>query len=487
MANKQLQSRNFINSTSTNSAPAWRAIIGLFLIIVLCLIGAAPVLFLVFPLGSFAVGIFLYLRYPVLYIGFTWWMWFLTPLIRRLIDFRCGYVTPFPVELTSISITSISLATLVKYLPRTYNRDGLPFILSILAILYGCLMGLIQQPITEPERQIVILLSWLSPVGFGFHLFINWRDYPSCKQNIQRIFIWIVLVTGIYGIFQFLIAPEWDTFYLTQNDLIHLGTPDPLKIRVFSTMTESVPFAAMLMPGLILLLINKEKWRLIAASFGYLTFLLSQARTPWYTFVIALVLLIFSLKGNHQIRMIIGIALTILVIMPLTTVEPFSEQITSRIESFSDLESDRSFRVRMDRVQRSMDYVSTQFIGSGLLSPDMTSIEGIGGSSLASKYFSFNDFGYLTLLVSLGWFGSITYLSGLVLLFLKAFQTHPYRIDIFAICSRAIALASVLRFMTANITTGAYAMPIWGFLGIAIAACKYYKYQYFQKIKTNKT
>ncbi|NJR45504.1 MAG: hypothetical protein HC775_06725 [Hyellaceae cyanobacterium CSU_1_1] len=107
--------------------PAWRAIIGLFLIIILCLlIGAAPILIFLFPLGSLAIGLFLYQRYPILYVGFTWWMWFLTPLIRRLIDYKCGYTTPFPQELAVLLVTSISLVTLVLHFPKIYNRDGLP-------------------------------------------------------------------------------------------------------------------------------------------------------------------------------------------------------------------------------------------------------------------------------------------------------------------------------------------------------------------------
>ena len=292
---------------SLKPAPAWRAIIGLFVIIVLCLlIGAAPILILVFPLGSFAVGVFLYQRYPILYIGFTWWMWFLTPLIRRLIDYKCGYITPFPYGLAALLVTSISLMTLVRHFPKIYNRDGLPFTLCIITVFYGFFIGLIQQSITDYEREILVLLSWLSPVCFGFHLFINWREYPSLCQNIQRTFFWIVLVTGVYGVLQFFLAPPWDNFYLASHQLNHLGRPEPLGIRVFSTMGESVPFAANLMPGLLLLFISKEKWRFVVAGFGYLAFLLSLARTPWYTFVIAVLLFVFSLKESHQIRILLN-------------------------------------------------------------------------------------------------------------------------------------------------------------------------------------
>lgn len=72
--------------------PAWIAILGLVLISSLCVLaGAGGILRLGFPLLSLAVGLFLYLRYPVLYIGFTLWIWFLTPWLRRVVDSRSGW------------------------------------------------------------------------------------------------------------------------------------------------------------------------------------------------------------------------------------------------------------------------------------------------------------------------------------------------------------------------------------------------------------
>ncbi|MCG8363360.1 MAG: O-antigen ligase domain-containing protein, partial [Pseudanabaenales cyanobacterium] len=60
------------------------------------LIGAGRFLVLLFPLGSIVVGVFLYRRYPIFYVGFTWWLWFLGPLVRRLIDYQSGHLTYGP-------------------------------------------------------------------------------------------------------------------------------------------------------------------------------------------------------------------------------------------------------------------------------------------------------------------------------------------------------------------------------------------------------
>src|SRR5215208_7879858 len=71
---------------------AWAAILGL---IALALGGLAmqvgPLLQLLYPLAACAVGGLLYWRYPTLYLGFAWWIWFLTPEVRRLVDYEHGW------------------------------------------------------------------------------------------------------------------------------------------------------------------------------------------------------------------------------------------------------------------------------------------------------------------------------------------------------------------------------------------------------------
>jgi len=155
------------------------------------LAGAGRFLVLVFPAGSLAVGVFLYVRYPILYVGFTWWMWFLAPFVRRLIDFQSGYTTPGSWNTAPLLVTSICFATLVQQLPKSRKQGSLPFILSLGSVFYGFLSLLIQRPINL--KAITILLGWSVPILFSFHLFTNWRDYPSYRQNIQRTFLWGVL------------------------------------------------------------------------------------------------------------------------------------------------------------------------------------------------------------------------------------------------------------------------------------------------------
>ncbi|MEL6494691.1 MAG: hypothetical protein AAFQ41_06150 [Cyanobacteria bacterium J06623_7] len=262
--------------------PIW-TIISAYALLILGLLLVLPRLLIpVFPASSLAIGIYFYRRYPLHYVGFTWWIWFLGPFIKRLIDYRVGGPTPWPYHFTPLLVTSIALATLWRYLPRTYKRDGLPFALCCLAIFYGFFIGLIRQPTVDYDREILILLNWLAPVSFGFHLFINWRQYPRYRQLFQQVFLWAIIVMGCYGIIQFLLAPPWDKQFLIQlngdSRSSYMGVPQALGMRVWSTMGNSMTFSFNLLPGLILLFISRHRWRLMAGLLGYFVFLLARVK-----------------------------------------------------------------------------------------------------------------------------------------------------------------------------------------------------------------
>ena len=88
-------SANSSSVSTYSSAPAlhaWIVILGLIIFsAVAVLAGAGSILRLLFPLGSLGVGLFLFGKYPTMYISFTWWLWFVTPWLRRIIDYRSGW------------------------------------------------------------------------------------------------------------------------------------------------------------------------------------------------------------------------------------------------------------------------------------------------------------------------------------------------------------------------------------------------------------
>ncbi len=452
-------------------ALAWTAILGLIIFSALCiLVHAGGILRLAFPAGAFAVGVFLYCRYPVLYLGFMWWIWFLTPWVRRLVDYQSGWVDPSPILLAPPLVTLITFATLLRYLPQSYRQGSLPFILSLAGVFYSFLVGLIKN---SPTAATLSLLGWLTPILLGFHLFVNWRDYPRYRQNIQRTFLWGVLVTGAYGVLQYLVAPEWDRFWLSHQDTFAFGIPEPLGIRVFSTMNSPQPFAVVMMAGLLLLFSSKVALSFPAAGVGYLAFLLSAARSAWLGWLVGLLIFLPSLKAHLQMRLVVTILVMVLCVIPLTTMQPFSGAISSRLQTFSNTKQDDSYRARSEGYNNLLGRALSELPGQGM------------GSVINSDSLGSNDSGILSIFFSMGWFGTIPYLGGILLLLFSMMQHAEARFDSFMNVSRAISLGVFVQIGLNPATVAIFGMIFWGFLGISMAAHKYYWHQRTAEASSN--
>jgi hypothetical protein len=445
-------------------ALAWLVILGFLLLVLMCVgIRLGRVLNFVFPVGSFGVGTFLYFRYPLFYNSFTWWIWFLTPWMRRVIDLQAGYTEPSIVLTAPLLVTSLTFLTFIKHLPKETSKVGLAFILCAIAVIYSFLVGMINN---SPVSVILNFLGWITPLLFGFHLYVNWRSYPEYRQNTQRTFFWGTMVMGIYGVVQFLIAPEWDRYWLTNvqaNGIFTFGNPEPLGIRVYSTMNAPQPFAAVMMAGLLLLFCGKQSALLLpAAAGGFLSFLLSLARSAWLSWLAGMVIFFPALKPQLQMRLIIGILIASLAVVPLVMLEPFGSVIGSRFESLSSNQQDESYQDRAAGYTELVDLALTKVIGGGM------------GYEIESTSIGSRDSGILSMLFSLGWFGTIPYLFGLLFLFFSLFQTSQIQLDPFATASIAIAVGTLTQIGLNIATAGVIGLILWSFLGLGLAAKKYY-------------
>ena len=444
--------------------PAWKAILSLIGFFSVCFItGFGKILIILFPACSFFVGVFLYSRAPALYIGFTFWMWFLSPLIRRLIDYQSGYFTPGPLTFTALLVTSISFLTFLKELPKTHHKSNLPFILCFGTLFYGLLIGLIQN---QKGAALANFLGWLCPLSFGFHLFANWRRYPQYSKVVQQSFLWGVITVGAYGIIQFCFAPQWDRFWLINADMVSFGLPEPFGIRVMSTMGSPQAFASTMMAGLILLFSNQKNFLFLPATVvGYLTFLLSRARSAWLAWSVGLFIFVSFSKFTTQIKAIIAIALIILILLPLINIGPFSNVILSRLNTLSNTGTDSSLNARLSAYQNLFDLAITELFGKGF------------GFKIDLPDFGGRDSAILPTLFILGWLGVVPLVSGIGLLFLKMFYEETNKSDTFSIAARAICFAVLSQIGFNFIFLSAIGMIFWSFIGIYLASQKHYSFE----------
>lgn len=452
---------------------AWLAISALVLFTTVCLIGGIGSIFRPgYVVLSVAVGAFLYVKYPSLYIGFCWWMWFVTSFLSRLIDVRTAFDESRFILVAPYLVTLLTLHSCLKNLPRSYREGGLPFILAFIAILYGFLIGLVK---TSPFTAARALLDWLTPISFGFYLFLNWRNYPRFRQNIETTFLWGVLVTGLYGIYQYVVAPEWDRFWLISTKLQSMGEPEPFQIRVWSTMASSGPFAVMIMAGLLLLLNGKGFLNFPAAAAGYLAFLLTMVRIMWGCWIIGLLSMFTSIRPKLQMRLIITMLIMVICVLPLTTMEPFASAINTRLETFSNLEKDDSTQIRQKIYEDGLNSALSNGLGNGIGNTFIVNEDGILVSLVI-------DSGILDILFTLGWFGAIFYVGALILLLLKVLQALEFRYDTFMAAARAIGISCLMGMPIFSIMLGSSGMFLWGFLAIALAGHKYHQHQLINRV-----
>src|SRR5579862_3551295 len=162
---------------SGESAPSRRSFAAVLAILVsgvgiaaLALAGQATLLRLAIPGAAVFIGVVLYFSRPVRYIEYTLWIWFLAPLVRRLVDWRFGYTEPNMILLAPLLVSAVAGLTLIVPSRRGNGRIPPAFVLCGLAILYGFAVGMIaHRDKVSPAEMVYGLANWLCPLLFGLH------------------------------------------------------------------------------------------------------------------------------------------------------------------------------------------------------------------------------------------------------------------------------------------------------------------------------
>lgn len=448
--------------TQPSSLEGW-LVIGLFIAMTIVLLIAggigARVLSIAFPLGTFVVAWFLYFRYPTLYVGFVWWIIFLVSFVRRIADFRLGVFTDSsPILLAPYLAIMVSANTLYLNLPKVKERGTLPFLLALASVMYAYCVALLYPGMTLVKATLN-LLTWIAPILWGFYAYINWQRYPEYSRVIRRVFVWGALVMGLYGIYQYIVVPEWDKLWLLGSGMdSSSGTPVPYGLRAWSTLNSFGVYADVIATVLLILPSCSSPLVVPAAIAGGLSLLFTSARTGWVAWFAGFLFTTSFLKTNQKIRLIVGLLIISIMMIPVASMEPFSTNISRRFSTFADLENDNSAQVRQMIYQDFFKYKIYNVLGDGLGVHDIV------------------DSGPMSLIVDLGWVGTIPYLSGLLLCLITVFRNLKSSSDLFVKSCCGVLLKCLVFFLASRSTAGPQGVLIWGFIGIAMAGRKYIQY-----------
>lgn len=426
----------------------------------LALAGAAALLRLAIPTAAAALALVLYRTHPVGYVKYTLWVWFLTPFLRRVVDWHFGFAEPNFILLSPFLVSGV---VVLAYLSRDSNAwEHIPsaFVLCLVAIGYGFAIGMLLKPSAEIGFG---LLNWTCPLLFGLYLYQNWDRYEQYREAVGRTFILGVLVLGVYGALQFFSPPAWDTAWLENVQRTagaSFGQPEALQIRVWSTMNAPGPFANTMLMALLFFFATRSAWKLPSAIAGYTSFLLSAVRTAWLSWVIGLAWILKSAKPRVLVRVLVSGGLLLVCLIPLTTDSRISRVVSDRLDTFSDLKHDDSFGARLEMYRiLTRDAIENPF-GQGL---QMT--ETLHGIAV--------DSGILLMLFAMGWVGSALFLIGVLCIFVRGASLSAKR-DEFMVVAKAGMIAIIAQLIGGNIFVGVSGAMFWIYAGLYLAANKYH-------------
>ena len=413
-----------------------------------------------FPLVSLLTGAFLYRRKPAAYVSFTLWLYFLSPLIRRIVDFRSSWMDPSPILLAPLLTTCITAWFLLTNLNRSwFRRSSWPYGLALLAIAAGVLCGVAVNP--SKKDVFAACLNWVAPICFGYYMAAFPFDRQEVKKAITQTFIAGILVMGLYGLYQFAQAPAWDCNWLdmlTGGDISvsALGRPEPFGLRIWSTMNSPGPFTTALTVGLLLVFVETRKIRIPAAVAGAASFLLSLVRSGWLGWVTGLFAILASNK-KYLRRVLVSVGLCFLFLLPLLFYEPVADAVQARLGTFQSMGSDESANERMNGYSNLAEDIVKSPFGYGLTNKDK-----LDGYVVDSTL--------LRLPLQLGWAGCLFYVAAIAQLLRSMF---PLSKELnFAIVARAIVLSVLVRAPLGQVLTSFDGLILWMFCGLAIAEAK---------------
>ncbi len=450
-------------STARNSGLMLTAGLALLVVGALWFGGKGQMLRIALPAMAMLVAVVLHASRPILYVQYTLWVWFLTPLVRRIVDWHFEYTDPNFVLLAPFLVSGVAGLTLLRPGIRLSARVPVAFTLCASAIVYGFIVGMVVHPSGET---VYGLVNWLCPLLFGLHLFLNWHHYSEYRAAITKTFLWGVLILGLYGIYQFFLPPAWDSYWLdnVQYQAVNpsFGQAEALAVRVWSTVNAPGPFANIMMVGLLLLLVVRSPLKLPAAVAGYLSFLLSGVRAAWLSWIIGFLLILKNARPRVVVRVFVSVILLLVCLLPLVGDPRVSSVVGDRVKTFTDLGHDDSFSGRMNMYRTLASEAVENPFGFGLSNMTMTQ----QGTPI--------DSGFLTAFFSLGWLGTLLFAIGTLSLFLGRPQNLD-KGDEFAGASRAIMIAMVAQLVSGNIFTGINGAVFWIFVGLDLSVSHRYR------------
>lgn len=422
----------------------------------------APLTGVLFPAATLLTGTLLLWRKPGFYIGFMWWTWFLTPEVRRLVDYRSGYNEQSLVMLAPFLVSGIALIAVLTKLSSLGPTYRIPFAFTSFGLLYAYIVGVLNNGLIGASFD---LLNWGTPVILGAYLLTHKELSKTFQQATRQAFMWGLLVMGLYGVAQYFYLPPWDAYWMTQANMVSIGFAEPQQLRVFSTLNSPGPFASVVMAGLLLAFSGGGLISGLGSAAGFVGFALSAVRAAWGGWFLGFIVILSRLPARQRVRLLGMLTVLALVGVPLFTLGPVGDLLSQRLASVTDLENDTSYNERLSLYSDFSSFTSNNPLGQGLGSTGVASGIGTQENNMQDL-----DSGIIAILYTFGILGTLYFAGGALTLFMRAILTGSRTQSITEAIYIGITIGTTAQLLFGNAWNGVTGMVLWFFPCLFLAS-----------------
>jgi hypothetical protein len=455
--------------------PAWPIVTAFALLVVALLaMGQAGLVRYLFPVGAFAVAALLFRLGPAPYLEFAWWLWHISPGVRRYVDYQLGgWDQQSIMSLTPFLVSSIAIFGVLRRIPELKRRIFIPWVVAIACVLYGSFLGVLRVGLMPATHATI---AWFVPLMFGLYTALEWRRYPDLQAAMRRAFLYGSIVLAIYGCYQFVNPPMWDRVWMVSSGMYSVGRAFPFEVRVFSLVNAPLPFATILVAGLFMALSGRGLSRVFSLSIGAIALLLSLVRSVWLAGIVGFLVYLMSVPVRAARRFVFAGVCSMLImalvpfVVPRDISEPTLKILEKRFLTFTEIDQDVSYKDRASFLDNISGVVLNEPQGYGLGSTGVS-------STLAGAGDGIRDFdnGIFAVLYSLGWFGGVGLLATTIAILLTVLPRRESIDDTMAKSARAIAVTSLVLTLGSNTFEGVSGAILWASLGLVVASHQWHQ------------
>jgi putative inorganic carbon (HCO3(-)) transporter len=292
-------------------------------------------------------------------------MWAFLPEVRRLFDWLTGGYTS--ISLLSIAPLLVSMLMLIPIIRKLHELPK-PIQTTMLWFAITCGYGLSIGFVKNGVASLFDLAGYIIPLLIIPYIYTSNLGQKE-RDRWLSAYANIAVIVASYGLIQYLVAPPWDVFWMNHVEMNSIGRPEPLSIRVFSTLNSPGP-AGLFLSGALAPMLLERRWRGFLGWLGValvaLCLALTMVRASWITLVIILVTYMLTNNSRHKLRSILSLLAFGTVMYVVLSRLPGAEAIMGRFQSLGSGSEDQSFN---ERLAFSMNLIPTLLhnpLGSGL-------------------------------------------------------------------------------------------------------------------------